>query len=84
MSAMHEHRLPNGMTLLCCRQAHLHAIEFGLYFKGGTLYENRQNQGVCHLLEHLCWPASARSWTGPPSPRVWCSASRPIPAFLMR
>ena len=33
MSAMHEHRLPNGMTLLCCRQAHLHAIEFGLYFK---------------------------------------------------
>lgn len=55
MSAMHEHRLPNGMTLLCCRQAHLHAIEFGLYFKGGTLYENRQNQGVCHLLEHLCF-----------------------------
>ena len=55
MSAMHEHRLPNGMTLLCCRQAHLHAIEFGLYFRGGTLYENRQNQGVCHLLGHLCF-----------------------------
>lgn len=55
MSAMHEHRLPNGMTLLCSRQPHLHAMEFGLYFKGGSLYENKQNQGICHLLEHLCF-----------------------------
>ncbi|MBQ7306537.1 MAG: insulinase family protein, partial [Clostridia bacterium] len=55
MSAMQEYHLPNGMTLLCSRQPHLHAIEFGLYFKGGTLYENKQNQGICHLLEHLCF-----------------------------
>lgn len=55
MSAMHEHHLPNGMTLLCHRQQHLHAMEFGLYLKGGSLYENKQNQGVCHLLEHLCF-----------------------------
>ena len=55
MSAMQEHNLPNGMTLLCNRQPHLHAMEFGLYFKGGSLYENKQNQGICHLLEHLCF-----------------------------
>lgn len=55
MSAMHEHHLPNGMTLLCSPQPNLHAMEFGLYFKGGSLYENKQNQGVCHLLEHLCF-----------------------------
>lgn len=55
MSAVHEHLLKNGMTVLCCPQTHLHSIFFGLYFKGGTLYENRQNQGVCHLLEHLCF-----------------------------
>lgn len=55
MSAVHEHYLSNGMTVLCCPQRHLHSMEFGLYFKGGTLYENRQNQGVSHLVEHLCF-----------------------------
>lgn len=55
MPAVHEHYLSNGMTVLCYPQNHLHAMEFGLYLKGGTLYENRQNQGVSHLLEHLCF-----------------------------
>lgn len=55
MSAVHEHLLRNGMTVLCCPQTHLHALSLGLYLKGGTLYENRQNQGICHLLEHLCF-----------------------------
>ena len=55
MSAIHEHSLPNGMTVLCSRQNHLHAMEFSLFLKGGALYENRQNQGICHLLEHLCF-----------------------------
>ena len=55
MAAVHEHHLPNGMTLLCFPQEHLHSIHMGLYLKGGTLYENRQNQGVAHLLEHLCF-----------------------------
>lgn len=55
MSAVHEHHFSNGMTLLCFHQPHLHGVHFGLYLKGGSLYENRQNQGVCHLLEHLCF-----------------------------
>ena len=55
MAAVHEHQLSNGMTLLCFPQEHVHSIHLGLYLKGGTLYENRQNQGVGHLLEHLCF-----------------------------
>ncbi|MCH5286052.1 MAG: insulinase family protein [Christensenellaceae bacterium] len=55
MAAVHEHHLPNGMTLLCFPQEHLHSVHLGLYLKGGTLYENRQNQGIGHLLEHLCF-----------------------------
>lgn len=55
MSAIHEHQLQNGMTVLCSPQTHLHSMEFSLFLKGGSLYENRQNQGVCHLLEHLCF-----------------------------
>ena len=55
MAAIHEHHLSNGMTLLCFPQEHLHSLHMALYLKGGTLYENRQNQGIGHLLEHLCF-----------------------------
>lgn len=55
MSNVHEHCLSNGMTLLCNRQSHLHSVCFGLYLKGGALYETAQTQGICHLLEHLCF-----------------------------
>ncbi len=55
MSAIHEHVLQNGMTILCWRQPHLHGLEMGLYLKGGPLYETEDSQGVCHLLEHLCF-----------------------------
>lgn len=57
MSAIHEHQLPNGMTLLCLHQPHLHSVEFGLYLRAGTLYESERNQGISHLLEHLCFRA---------------------------
>ncbi|MBR3763863.1 MAG: insulinase family protein [Clostridia bacterium] len=55
MSAICEHLLDNGMTLLCWHQPHLHGIEFGLYLKGGPVYETEESQGVSHLLEHLCF-----------------------------
>ena len=55
MSAIREHLLDNGMTLLCWHQPHLHGIEFGLYLKGGPVYETEDSQGVSHLLEHLCF-----------------------------
>ncbi len=55
MSAMQEHVLNNGMTILCWHQPYLHGVEFGLYLKGGAIYETEESQGVCHLLEHLCF-----------------------------
>lgn len=55
MSAIHEHTLSNGMTLLCWPQRHLHGLEFGLYVKGGPLYETEDTQGISNLLAHLCF-----------------------------
>lgn len=57
MSAIREHILPNGMTLLCWPQRHLHGLEFGLYIKGGPLYETEETQGISNLIEHLCFRA---------------------------
>ncbi len=55
MSAIREHVLPNGMTILCWHQPYLHGLEMGLYFKGGSIYETEETQGISHLLEHLCF-----------------------------
>ncbi len=55
MSAIREHILPNGMTILCWHQPYLHGLEMGLYLKGGSIYETEDTQGISHLLEHLCF-----------------------------
>lgn len=55
MSAIREHVLKNGMTILCWHQPYLHGLEMGLYLRGGSIYETEESQGVSHLLEHLCF-----------------------------
>ena len=55
MSAIREHVLPNGMTILCWHQPYLHGLEMGLYLRGGSIYETEKTQGISHLLEHLCF-----------------------------
>ena len=55
MSAVREHVLSNGMTILCWHNPYLHGVEMGLYLKGGSIYETEETQGISHLLEHLCF-----------------------------
>ncbi len=55
MAAYQEFRLENGLQVSAYQLSHLHSLEMGVYLKGGTLYESRANQGVSHLLEHLCF-----------------------------
>lgn len=55
MAAYQEIRLKNGLQISAYQLPHLHSLEMGVYLKGGSLYENRSNQGVSHLLEHLCF-----------------------------
>lgn len=55
MSAVREHVLSNGMTILCWHNPYLHGLEMGLYLRGGSIYETEETQGISHLLEHLCF-----------------------------
>ena len=55
MSAVREHVLSNGMTILCWHNPYLHGVEMGLYLCAGTIYETEETQGISHLLEHLCF-----------------------------
>ena len=67
MAAYQEIRLKNGLQISAYQLAHLHSLEMGVYFKGGSLYENRVNQGISHLLEHLCF----RSLSGLPQAQLY-------------
>ena len=55
MSAVREHVLSNGMTILCWHNPYLHGVEMGLYLRAGSIYETAETQGISHLLEHLCF-----------------------------
>ena len=55
MAAYKEFHLDNGLQISAYQLPHLHSLEMGVYFKGGSLYENRSNQGITHLLEHMCF-----------------------------
>ena len=55
MSAVREHVLSNGMTILCWHNPYLHGVEMGLSLRAGTIYETEETQGISHLLEHLCF-----------------------------
>ena len=55
MAAYREIHLDNDLQISAYQLPHLHSLEMGIYFKGGSLYENRSNQGISHLLEHLCF-----------------------------
>lgn len=55
MSAVREHVLSNGMTILCWHNPYLHGVEMGLYLRAGSIYETEETQGISHLLEHLCF-----------------------------
>lgn len=55
MAAYQEIGLSNGLQISAYQLPHLHSLQMSVFFKGGTLYENRVNQGISHLLEHLCF-----------------------------
>ena len=54
MSAIREHVLSNGMTILCWHQPYLHGLEMGLYFKGGSIYETERPRASA-----TCWSICA-------------------------
>lgn len=68
--------LDNGLQVVLSPQSQLHSLVFGLYVRVGPRYEQAQQQGITHFLEHVlfrgnaCYPTSLEmncifeSWGG--------------------
>ena len=46
-------KLKNGLSVFTIRKPNFNTIDLTLYVKTGSAYENKENNGISHLLEHL-------------------------------
>ena len=45
--------LSNGLTVVTVEMPHIHTIEVAMFVRAGLRYENEQNNGISHFLEHM-------------------------------
>ncbi len=48
-----KHILDNGIRLICDQEDYFKTFSLGFWVKAGSIYENTQNNGYTHLLEHM-------------------------------
>lgn len=46
-------RLSNGLTVVLESMPYLKSVSFGVWVKVGSAYENSDNNGIAHMLEHM-------------------------------
>ena len=45
--------LINGLTVVTVEMPHIHTMEVSMFVRAGLRYENPQNNGISHFLEHM-------------------------------
>ena len=45
--------LANGLTVVSIEQPHIHSIELGMFVRSGLRFENTNNNGISHFIEHM-------------------------------
>lgn len=54
------HSLANGLQVALWPQDHLHSFVFGLYIRVGSRFEDAQQKGISHFLEHILFRGNAK------------------------
>lgn len=52
--------LDNGVRVVTANMPEMKSISFGIWFGAGGRFENRENNGISHFLEHMCFKGSRR------------------------
>lgn len=53
-------RLKNGMKVVLERCASFHSVSFGVWVKAGSRNENKQNNGIAHMTEHMLFKGTEK------------------------
>jgi len=49
----HKTQLPNGLRIMVINLPHMESVSLGIWIGTGGRYENKQNSGISHCLEHM-------------------------------
>ncbi len=60
-----KHILPNGVRVILVPMKDNLTVTFGMYACTGSLYETKEQAGISHFLEHMCFKGTKKR----PSPR---------------
>jgi predicted Zn-dependent peptidase len=52
--------LPNGLRILTAPTPHMYSVSVGIYVGTGSRYERKEEAGLSHFVEHLCFKGSAK------------------------
>lgn len=52
--------LDNGVTVVTCPMKRMKSAAFGVWLNVGGRFEDKDNNGISHFLEHMCFKGSAR------------------------
>jgi predicted Zn-dependent peptidase len=52
--------LPNGITVVTEKMGHVRSVCIGIWVPAGSRYERREENGVSHFLEHICFKGTSR------------------------
>ncbi len=59
-STLLEHRLPNGLRVICETMPRVRSAAVGFLARTGSRHEAPADHGVSHFLEHMCFKGTAR------------------------
>lgn len=52
--------LPNGLKIICETIPHVHSVSIGIWVGTGSRYENRENNGISHFIEHMLFKGTSK------------------------
>ncbi|MGH6665585.1 MAG: M16 family metallopeptidase, partial [Pseudolabrys sp.] len=53
-------RLPSGLSVVTDAMPHLESASLGVWIGAGSRYENADEHGISHLLEHMAFKGTKR------------------------
>ena len=60
MHMVHTTLLPNGIKVVTEQIAHVHSVCIGIWVKTGSRFETKEQQGICHFIEHMLFKGTPR------------------------
>ena len=56
----HQRQLKNGIRVIMEEMPSYRSVSIGVWIKAGSMYENKQNNGMAHVIEHMLFKGTKK------------------------